>query len=124
MSLRLRPDPALYHPARGALLLFGALVYGLVSLLLVQQVDATLPTGQQIRKCCGSVINGQFDPALACQLSPDQKRFHNPGVGQRSQTADRTPRQMQESPLDAGRQAGTAGPLINHQDGHDSSRVI
>ena len=63
MSLRLRLNLLYITLLGGAILLFGALVYGLVSVVLVQQVDTNLSTSanQLVERLRVNVVN-QFDP--------------------------------------------------------------
>jgi two-component system OmpR family sensor kinase len=72
MSLRLRLTLLFTTLLGGTLLLFGALVYGLVSLVLVGQVDNTL-TQQAVVLTNGLLrvnANDQFDPRVLTEFQP------------------------------------------------------
>ncbi len=63
MSLRLRLNLVYTTLLGGSILLFGALVYFLVSYVLLQQVDATLlDSANQLWPRLGVTTSGQFDP--------------------------------------------------------------
>jgi len=63
MSLRLRLNLVYTTLLGGSILLFGALVYFLVSYVLLQQVDATLlDSASQLWPRLGVTTAGQFDP--------------------------------------------------------------
>ena len=72
MSLRLRLSLLFTTLLGGTLLLFGALVYSLVSLVLVGQLDATL--SQQANLLTGGLLrvnaNDQFDPRVLTEFQP------------------------------------------------------
>lgn len=72
MSLRLRLTLLYTTLLGGTLLLFGALVYSLVSLVLLAQVDNTL--NQQVAVMTGGLLrvnaNNQFDPRILSDFQP------------------------------------------------------
>lgn len=72
MSLRLRLTFLYTTLLGGTLLLFGSLVYGLVSLVLIAQVDNTLT--QQVAALTGGLLrvnaNNQFDPRILSEFQP------------------------------------------------------
>ncbi len=72
MSLRLRLTLLYSTLLGGTLLLFGALVYGLVSLVLISQVDNTLT--QQAEVLAGGLLrvnsSDQFDPRVLTEFQP------------------------------------------------------
>jgi two-component system, OmpR family, sensor kinase len=72
MSLRLRLTLLYSTLLGGTLLLFGALVYSLVSLVLINQMDNTL--SQQVAVITGGLLrvdsNNQFDPRVVADFEP------------------------------------------------------
>jgi two-component system, OmpR family, sensor kinase len=106
MSLRLRLNLLYITLLGGAILLFGALVYWLVSLVLVQQIDSGLVTSsnQLIAMLRVNTLN-QFDPrSIATFQTTDNLLFQVWGNDRKLQIA--RPASLQ-SPLDeAGRQSG------------------
>jgi two-component system, OmpR family, sensor kinase len=72
MSLRLRLTLLYTTLLGGTLLLFGALVYTVVSLVLIGQVDSTLT--QQVAVMTGGLLrvnaNNQFDPRILSDFQP------------------------------------------------------
>ena len=73
MSLRLRLNLLFITLLGGAILLFGALVYSLVSVVLVQQVDTNLSTSanQLVDRLRVNVLN-QFDPRSIATFQPTE----------------------------------------------------
>lgn len=71
MTLRLRLNLLYITLLGGAILLFGALVYGLVSVVLVQQVDTNLSTSanQLVDRLRVNALN-QFDPRSVASFQP------------------------------------------------------
>ena len=96
MSLRLRLTLLYTTLLGGTLLLFGALVYGLVSLVLIGQLDNTLT--QQAAVLTSGLLrvnaNNQFDPRVADRISADRQQPDLPGLGQRPPPADRAPARL------------------------------
>jgi two-component system, OmpR family, sensor kinase len=77
MSLRLRLTLLYSTLLGGTLLLFGALVYSLVSLVLIAQLDNTL--SQQVAVITGGLLrvdsNNQFDPRVVSEFQPNDSNL-------------------------------------------------
>ncbi len=102
MSLRLRLTLLYTTLLGGTLLLFGSLVYGLVSLVLVGQVDNTLT--QQAEVLTGGLLrvnaSGQFDPRVLTEFQPTDSNLVFQVWGADRQLQIERPRGWEE-PLDA-----------------------
>ena len=103
MSLRLRLTLLYSTLLGGTLLLFGALVYGLVSLVLVGQVDSIL--AQQANILTGGLLkvdaSNQFDPRVITRYQPTDSNLIFQVWGTDRQLQIERPRGWRD-PLDAG----------------------
>ena len=118
MTLRLRLTLLYTSLLGGTLLLFGALVYGLISLVLLNQIDSLLLN--QAAAVAGVLrVNsaGQFDPKLLDTFEPSDSSmvFQVWGTDRRLQYV--WPRTWQRALDMAGRQSGRASfnSIYNHE---------
>jgi two-component system, OmpR family, sensor kinase len=102
MSLRLRLTLLYTTLLGGTLLLFGALVYGLVSLVLIGQVDNTLVRQAQVLTDGLLRVNSsdQFDPRVLTEFQPTDSNLIFQVWGNDRQLQIERPRGWQ-APLDA-----------------------
>jgi two-component system, OmpR family, sensor kinase len=112
MSLRLRLNLVYTTLLGGAILLFGALVYSLVSFVLLQQVDSTLTSSKdQIIERLRINTTGQFDPRSVAGFTSTNNLLFQVWGNDRIQQIARPPNL--QTPLDdAGLRAGTL--VINY----------
>jgi hypothetical protein len=88
MSLRLRLTLLYTTLLGGVLLIFGALVYGMVSVVLLDQVDATLEqSAERIITRLRVTPTRDFDPAFSIRF-PAGRKFNYSGMGSRPRTAN------------------------------------
>lgn len=106
MSLRLRLNLVYTSLLGGAILLFGALVFGLVSWEVVQQVDATLSNARdQLIDSLRVSSNGQFDPRSVANFAPTENLLFQVWGKDRTLQISR-PSTYQSSLDETGRQTG------------------
>src|SRR5512137_2688221 len=106
MSLRLRLNLVYTILLGGAILLFGALVFGLVSWEVVQQVDTSLSNARdQLIDSLRVSSNGQFDPRSVANFAPTENLLFQVWGKDRTLQISR-PSTYQSSLDETGRQAG------------------